>query len=126
MSRRQKLEQFAYDVRSERYWTFACFTAESVHKCADMLDELLPPRCADRPGVKTVKWRAGELFPVIDACCTVLVPKADLSHDELWPALRQYFGYEVPDPDSVVFTLGIRTAQDDLLTALDNLYRPLS
>jgi hypothetical protein len=126
MSRRQKLQQFTYDVRSERYWTFICFTPKALQQCVKMLAAMLPPRSVDDISVKAAEWRAGELFPAIDACCTILVPKTDLSHDALWPALRQHFGYENPDHDAVVFTLGIRTAQDDLLTALDNLYRPLS
>jgi hypothetical protein len=119
MSRRQKREQFGYDLRSGRYWVFACFTAEALQKCVEMLGELLHPCGADPRPLKTARWEAGELLPMVDACCTVLVAKTDLPREALWPALRQHFGYENPSPDSDVFTLGISEAQDDLLGAFE-------
>jgi hypothetical protein len=116
MSRRQKREQFVYDLETGRYWVFVCCTAETLQKCGEMLEELLYARGTERRRLKIARWEAGELLPPLNACCSFLVRKTDLPREALWPALRQHLGYENPNGD--VFTLGISEAQEARLTAI--------
>jgi hypothetical protein len=96
-----------------QHWVFLCFTPDRAEKLQNMIAELIVEGGA---GLKVgythfppgVLWNGEE-------CFAVFIRKADVDRETLARGLRQHLGYERPNSDSDVFTLGVKPEDDAAL-----------
>jgi hypothetical protein len=104
-----KMKDFR-DLLNGQHWLFLCFTPARYELCRTMLLEIIV--ATD----KALSIGVAQIPPAVlwngEACVALTVPKAQLPAATLAAGLRKHLGYECPEVDSDVFTLGV-TPEDD-------------
>jgi hypothetical protein len=94
------------------HWSLLCFTPERAERLQVMLYEINVARGEALP-ITHIYFPPGVLWNG-QQCNAVFIRKSDLDGRTLVAGLRQHFGYEYPEPQSDLFTLGV-TEEDDAL-----------
>jgi hypothetical protein len=117
MSRKDRRDRKARQMMREfldgSHWSFLCFTPERAEKAMVMLCELIV-ETGQTLSIGRVYFPPGTLWNGRE-CNAMFVPKAQLAGSTLARGLRKHFGYENPEPESDVFTLGVTPEEDAAL-----------
>jgi hypothetical protein len=101
------------DKLNGAHWVFLVFSPDRAEKLQAMIDDIAARKqrslkCEHGYIPAGVLWNGRE-------CNVVSTPVTELDRVALARGLRQYLGYERPNPDSNVFTLGVTAEEDEEL-----------
>jgi hypothetical protein len=102
------------DLGNGQHWVFLCFTPERAETLNRLLSELIVARKQKGLEIGKAQIPAGVLWNG-RPCTIVTLPKAQVTAAELGPKLHGHLGYELPEPTSDVFTLGVTPEEDAAL-----------